>query len=81
MNRSDPIAATGEPPNAQQVELSNLVSGASYVTGTAMCVEAKPLTLDHVLPIAVGGSNTIDNAQPLCAMCNSIKGVQHIDYR
>ena len=45
------------------------------------CGEAKSLTLDHVLPIAVGGTNTIHNAQPLCAMCNSVKGAKYIDYR
>ena len=40
-----------------------------------------PMTQDHVLPLALGGTNTIDNTQPLCALCNSIKGAKHIDYR
>ena len=39
------------------------------------------LTLDHVLPIDLGGPNTIDNAQPLCRPCNSSKGARFIDYR
>lgn len=39
------------------------------------------LTLDHVIPISKGGSNTVDNAQPLCHPCNSGKGAKHVDYR
>jgi 5-methylcytosine-specific restriction endonuclease McrA len=39
------------------------------------------LTLDHVLPIAMGGKNVIENAQPLCLSCNCSKQDKHIDYR
>jgi 5-methylcytosine-specific restriction endonuclease McrA len=39
------------------------------------------LTLDHVLPLVMGGEHSIENAQPLCKFCNSKKGVKHIDYR
>lgn len=39
------------------------------------------LTVDHVVPLSVGGTNTIDNAQPLCLSCNCSKGTKTIDYR
>jgi 5-methylcytosine-specific restriction endonuclease McrA len=39
------------------------------------------LTRDHVVPLTQGGSDSIDNVQPLCAHCNSKKNNKHIDYR
>lgn len=45
------------------------------------CGAEWPLTQDHVLPLALGGDNTIDNMQPLCGPCNSRKRDRCIDYR
>ncbi len=45
------------------------------------CNENKPLTADHVIPLARGGSNSIDNIQPLCRSCNAKKHTKTIDYR
>jgi 5-methylcytosine-specific restriction endonuclease McrA len=37
--------------------------------------------VDHIMPLALGGANTADNIQLLCASCNSRKGKKHpIDY-
>lgn len=45
------------------------------------CGEKKKLTADHIVPLSCGGSNTIDNIQPLCGYCNTSKGTKTIDYR
>jgi 5-methylcytosine-specific restriction endonuclease McrA len=39
------------------------------------------LTADHVVPVVLGGANTIDNIQGLCQSCNSAKGARIVDYR
>lgn len=45
------------------------------------CGKRRPLTVDHVVPVTKGGSNLIQNLQPLCRSCNSRKNDQTIDYR
>jgi 5-methylcytosine-specific restriction endonuclease McrA len=39
------------------------------------------LEADHVVPLTRGGSDSINNIQPLCGTCNREKFVNIIDYR
>ena len=57
---------------------------ASYAYTCLACGRGEPeirLTVDHVVPLVQGGSNTIGNIQPLCRSCNSRKHDKTIDYR
>jgi 5-methylcytosine-specific restriction endonuclease McrA len=45
-----------------------------------VCYSTEDLTVDHMVAIANGGTDTIDNKTTMCKSCNSSKG-NHIDYR
>jgi 5-methylcytosine-specific restriction endonuclease McrA len=52
------------------------------IYGDACLKCGKPeVTIDHIVPVVDGGTNSIGNVQPLCGSCNSSKGPTFADYR
>lgn len=45
------------------------------------CGSQKELTLDHIVPKSIGGTNHKNNLQTLCKPCNQKKGDRIRDYR
>lgn len=45
------------------------------------CGSTERITIDHVIPISLGGRNDKNNVQPLCYTCNCKKNNRIEDYR
>ncbi len=45
------------------------------------CGSTEHLSMDHIVPVALGGKHSFSNAQVLCKSCNSWKHTKIIDYR
>lgn len=72
-------SAGGEHSKQQWEELK-----AKYLYLCLCCKRQEPfvkLTEDHIIPLSLGGSDKIDNIQPLCGSCNSTKSTKMKDYR
>lgn len=62
-------------------EWKNLLIQYNYTC--PFCQKSEPnisLTQDHIIPLSKGGSDNIENIQPLCRSCNSKKHARIINF-
>ena len=43
---------------------------------TSSCVTGHPLTVEHIVPLARGGTSDVSNLWMSCRRCNEFKGIQ-----
>jgi 5-methylcytosine-specific restriction endonuclease McrA len=76
--RRQKIALSGEHYTGAEWESLRARYGHRCLACGQSCV---PLQADHVVPVSRGGSDGIDNIQPLCKPCNLRKATRSTDYR
>ncbi|GJE43290.1 HNH endonuclease [Methylobacterium soli] len=54
---------------------------ALFDNACVRCSASDKVVKDHITPIYQGGSDAIENLQPLCPSCNSSKGPDRTDHR
>ena len=72
-NRRSEVASRG---TVTANEWSSILQKFNY--SCAYCGATGALTMDHVLAIHNGGTNTVHNIVPACKRCNSSKGTQEV---
>jgi 5-methylcytosine-specific restriction endonuclease McrA len=55
-------------------EWMDLVARFDFRCVRCGCIPTGKPCKDHILPIYIGGSDAIENLQPLCRQCNTAKG-------
>lgn len=71
-----------QPPKRASRSISSSMRLRVYKHDGYQCVVCKSnedLVVDHIVPLAKGGTNARENLQTMCSPCNSSKGVKSMD--
>ena len=77
-HRNLKLKSDGSHTTSEWIELKNL-----YNLTCPACGKNEPqikLTEDHIIPLSKGGTDFIENIQPLCKSCNSSKNTKTIKF-
>lgn len=78
------MSLTAEPRPVDALLMASQVTGvkrkrvlARYNGRCSICGDkSKPLTIDHIVPRSLGGTNAERNLQPACLKCNQARGAE-----
>jgi len=71
------MAAAGSPAARKRGPIPKDLKLAVFRRDEGKCIECASdfdIQYDHVIPFSMGGANTLENLQLLCARCNQQKG-------
>jgi hypothetical protein len=77
LDRAHALMAADETPTIRREGIPKDVKQAVFERDQGRCAECGapgPLEFDHIIPLALGGANSVKNLQLLCIECNREKG-------
>lgn len=74
-NRRARIRKNGGTHNAG--DILRILESQKFKCASCQCCVATSYQVDHIMPLALGGSNAPDNLQILCPTCNKRKSAKH----
>jgi len=80
-NRRRRAALKGLSEHFTESEWADLLEAYGEICMNPKCRSTESLTRDHIIPLISGGSDTIENIQILCGLCNSRKGITSVNYK
>ena len=81
MKRSERLSLARAKATHSKEEWEELKTFFGHCVICGKSAEEVKLVKDHIIPIYQGGSDGIDNLQPLCQSCNARKGPDSTDHR
>ena len=57
--------------NGVRRQVYNIQNGRCSMCGDK--IQYTNFTVDHIIPVCKGGSNTLDNMEAMCGICNQMK--------
>ena len=81
MKRSERLSLARAKATHSEEEWEELKTFFGHCVLCGKSAEEVKLVKDHIIPIYQGGSDGIDNLQPLCQSCNARKGPDSTDHR
>ena len=78
-NRPTPVPENPAKEVVKRIQFSPSVRHKVYEKSNVCCICGKPIdeigfSIDHKIPLSRGGSNDLENLQPVCPECNRLKG-------